>query len=143
MIQIIDKDGYSNQSGFIQVIHQNSKPEYNSISCVAGEVINSGEAVFIDSDNLLYVMDITDGSHYEKCVGVANQSVITGDICKVTTSGRLSVIGSGWVAGEIYYISSTGILTPTPPIIGWCQKVGVGIDTNTISINIEMGVELI
>ena len=143
MIQIIDKNGYTNQAGSIQIINNSLIPDYNFISVIAGETINGGKAVFVDTDGLLYIVDITNPSHYEKCVGIAIQSVIAGDSCNIITSGYTSLLGSGWLPGEIYYISLTGLLTAIPPVIGWCQKIAMGINNDIISINIEKGVELI
>lgn len=126
------KDGKNGESG------ESEKQRFT-----AGTIINGGKAVFVDTDGLLYPFDITNPLHYGKCLGVAEQSVVLGDICSVVTSGKSNLIGSGWISGVAYYIDSTGFLTTTPPIAGWLQQVAVGIDTEIISVGILDGIQLI
>lgn len=110
---------------------------------VSGEAIDAGQAVFVDTDGLLYIMDITNPTHYGKCIGVAESTVIAGIACVVITHGYTAQIGSGWTAGDIYYIDTTAFLVNTPPIIGWSQQIGVGVDTDIISIDLGTGIEII
>lgn len=132
-------------SGSSEVIVNNYLGTSSSIKkdYIAGETINGGKAVMMDSDALIYVFDINNSSHFGKCIGVAEQSVISGDLCTIVGQGVSSLIGSGWTAGSKYYISSTGFLSSTSPILGWCQIVAIGVDTNIISVQLQLGIELI
>lgn len=100
----------------------------------AGEDINGGKAVIIDTDGKVYAMDITNSYHYQRYLGIAEQAVVTNDLVYVITHGEVNTLGSGWIAGMPYYISSTGFLSSTPPTSGNCRQVGVGIDNNKINI---------
>lgn len=100
----------------------------------AGEVINGGKAVILDTDGLVYHMDINNSAHWYQYVGISNNSAIVGDPVNITVSGKTNVLGAGWSPGIGYYISNTGALSSTPPITGFCKQVGVGIDSDTINI---------
>ena len=100
----------------------------------AGEDINGGKAVIIDTDGKVYSMDITDPSHYQRYLGITEQAVVTNDLVYVITHGEVNTLGSGWIAGMPYYISSTGFLSSTPPTSGNCRQVGVGVDNDKINI---------
>lgn len=101
---------------------------------IAGAIINGGKAVIMDTDGLIYPMDITDSNHWYQYVGIAINAAIINDPVNVVVSGKTQVLGSGWVPGIGYYISSTGYLSNTPPITGFCKQVGVGVDNDTINI---------
>lgn len=100
----------------------------------AGQVINGGKAVILDTDGLVYHMDINNSAHWYQYVGISNNAAIIGDPVGITVSGKTNVLGTGWTPGIGYYISSTGVLSSTPPSSGFCKQVGVGIDTDTINI---------
>lgn len=101
---------------------------------IAGAIINGGKAVIMDTDGLIYPMDITDSNHWYQYVGIAINAAIINDPVNVVVSGKTQVLGSGWIPGIGYYISSTGYLSNTPPITGFCKQVGVGVDNDTINI---------
>lgn len=101
---------------------------------IAGEDINGGKAVMIDTDGRVYAMDITNTYHYQRYLGIAEHAVVTNDLLYVVTHGEANTLGSSWVAGEPYYISSTGFLSNTPPTVGNCRQVGVGVDSDHINI---------
>ncbi len=110
---------------------------------ITGEDVTAGQAVMVDSDGFLYIMDITDSTHFGKCIGVAEQSALTGVACTVIMSGYCSVIGSTWIAGDSYYIHTTGFLINTSPVVGWSQQIGNGVDTDIISVDLGTGIEII
>lgn len=103
-------------------------------SFTAGQIINGGKAVRVDTDGKLYLFDINNPSHYGKYVGIAQQSSIVDDPCEVVLRGKAAFGGSGWVAGQDYYIDSTGLLTATPPSTGLVKRVAVGITTDEIVV---------
>lgn len=100
----------------------------------AGEVISGGKALIMDTDTKVYNMDITNGYHYDKYIGIAAQAAIANDPVKVVTQGKTDVLGSGWIAGNPYYISSTGYLSNTPPVVGFTKQVGVGVNVDIINL---------
>lgn len=108
---------------------------------IAGVVINGGKALIMDIDGKVYPFDITDETHYDKYVGIAETAAIQDDICTVVTSGEVKTLGTEWLAGIPYYITSTSFLSSTPPTSGVIKHVGVGISLDTILIT--NGTELI
>lgn len=102
---------------------------------IAGEIINGGKAVIVDIDEKIYIMDITDTDHWYKFLGIAANSAIIDDPVNVVINGVTEVLGSGWLAGQGYYISSSGFLTTIPPTNGMCKQIAVGISNEKISIN--------
>lgn len=102
----------------------------------AGETISGSKAVMIDTDTRIYLFDITNPYHYDKYVGVAETSANEGNPVTVITEGKSVLIGSGWLPGKAYYITSDSTLSTTlPPAGTFWKRVGVGIDTDTIMIN--------
>jgi len=108
---------------------------------ITGAVINGGKAVIMDIDGKIYPFDITNESHYDKYVGVAESSSIENDVCTIVLNGEIKTIGTGWLAGIPYYIASTSFLSNIPPSTGIIKQIGVGISTDTILIT--NGTELI
>lgn len=101
---------------------------------IAGETINGGKAVIIDTDGLIYNIDITDTSHAYKYLGIAVNAANIGDPVNVVSYGKTDVLGSGWIAGQSYFISNTSYLSTTPPTVGYCKQVGVGVTNDIINI---------
>lgn len=142
MLQILNKDGKIN--GPNTIVNNNiGTGTFIKRDFVTGAIINGGKAVWIDSDGLLYPFDITNSSQFGKCIGIAETSALLGETCSVVLSGESNLVGSGWIAGEVYYISSTGFLSTTPPTSGWCQIAGVGIDNEKICVDLQLGLQII
>ena len=106
----------------------------NIMAAVAGENISGGKAVIVYTDGLVYVYDISNEAHYGLSVGIAKTAATTGGAIDVFMNGIATEAGSGWVAGKKYYVSSTGVLTDTPPVTGLSKLVGVGTKTDSILI---------
>ncbi len=100
----------------------------------AGETINGGKAVIMDTDGLIYVMSITNSAHWYQYLGVAVNAANIGDPVTVVTHGKTDVLGSGWVAGQPYYIAPSGYLSTSAPTAGYCKQVGVGVSNDIINI---------
>ena len=106
----------------------------NVITAIAGENISGGKAVIINTDGLVHVYDITNEAHYGLSVGIAKTAATTGNTIDVFINGIVTEGGSGWLAGIKYYVSSTGILSNTPPVSGLTKLVGVGTANDKILI---------
>lgn len=111
----------------------------STISLIAGEVINGGNAVIIENDSKIYKFDITNSLHAGKFAGVALNSVLSGNQCSVIVSGEMTNVGSGYSAGTVYYVAANSMLTSTAPAHGLIHKVGVGsgVDKILITSNLE------
>lgn len=100
----------------------------------AGENVAKGRAMYIETDNKIYHVDITDSEKVSKFVGVAEEDGIPGDIITVCTYGLSLIGGSGYSAGIVYYVGTNGFLTSIEPVLGSVVKVGVGVDSDRILI---------
>ena len=118
----------------ITVTGSSSSGETVVSTYTAGATINGGKAVIMDTDGLVYPMDITDSNHWYQYIGIAINAALVTDPVDVVTSGKTQFLGSGWTPGVGYYIAATGFLSATPPATGFCKQVGVGVDTDTINI---------
>lgn len=106
------------------------------ITLTAGETISSGMAVVIWTDNQVYKYDITDDTHAGLTCGIAKTSGTVGNPMDVTLTGSIHTeVGSGWAAGNSYYIAATSLLTTTPPVVGIVKKIATGLSADTVFIN--------
>ena len=112
-------------------------------SFVAGENINGGNAVIIDTNGRVYKFNIANPSHAGKFGGIADTSSLIETSCTITIAGECTNVGSGWTSGVSYYISSNSMLSPTPPINGIVHLVGIGSGTDKILINNSLEFETI
>lgn len=101
---------------------------------IAGENINAGRAVMVDTNKKIYLFDILNAYHYDKYIGISSTSVLSGEDCTVIITGANTTLGPGWGAGKAYYISTGGVLSEIVPSLGLVKQVAVGYDTNTIMI---------
>lgn len=97
-------------------------------------MINGGRAVYLAADGKIYPFDITNSSHYDRFVGIAETSTVIGDYCTVVTHGVSTVVGSGWQMGIPYYIGANGFLSPNIPTVGLVKQIGVGINGERVLI---------
>ena len=112
----------------------------NLLNVVAGETISGGKAVVIDMNGKAYVFNIANEAHYGKSCGIAKQSALLNESFDVITTGIAYEAGSGWGAGVAYYVSSTGLLTATPPANGITKLIAVGVASDSVLINNTMEV---
>jgi hypothetical protein len=107
-----------------------------TITKKAGENISTGMAVVIGSNEFIYKYDITNINHAGLSCGITKTSAITGgDITIVTPENILTDVGSGWSAGNSYFVGINSLLTTIPPTSGINKKIATGIGVDTILIN--------
>lgn len=106
----------------------------NEITRPAGETIATGIAVIIDADGRVYHYDITNPDHYGKLCGVSRQAALKGNLLDVCVSGELTEAGSGWRAGDMYYVGSGGVLQVEVPATGTPCVIAVGTAADTILV---------
>jgi hypothetical protein len=108
----------------------------------AGATVSSGMALMIDVDGKAYPFDILNSYHYNKYLGVADTAALIDQPCEVVIDGTVTNPGTGWVAGNGYYIGPTSFPSPTPPVAGLVKQIGVGIATDSILLNGGIDVEI-
>lgn len=87
---------------------------------------------------------------------VDTDSVIPGNTGVMQVSGDMSQFVAGWnvsttyagglVAGAHYFLSSSGLLSPTPPALSetgaWIVRIGTALNSTDLLIDIEPGIQL-
>lgn len=131
------------EAGFFDWIRDHIANADNKMYVVAGENINGGNAVIVDTDGKVYKFDITDPLHANRFAGMAETSTTLGDTCTVTVMGVYTNVGSGYTPGVTYYVAANSMLTATPPVVGTVHAVGVGVATDKVVINNNLEFELI
>jgi hypothetical protein len=105
------------------------------ITKLAGESISSQMVVILDTDNKIYKYDITDPSHYGKCIGISKTAAsINTNITVSLVGSEITSAGSGWLVGETYFVSATSLLTVTPPTTGILKRIALGTATDRVQI---------
>jgi len=103
----------------------------NCIQITAGENITSGNVVYVlKSDGKAYVSDTTTTADYE-AIGIALQTVLTGNSVVIQTSGKW--ITAGLTANSTYYLGVAGAIS----LVGSHVKIGYALSTTVLMINIE------
>jgi len=107
-------------------------------SFTATEGINSGDPVYLDSNNDAVSKSAANNDDKNKVMGVARDTVTATNPVGVVTFGPAAVL-SGATAGDSYYLAATGGLTTTPPSAGnWVVVVGWAQDANTLFVMPEV-----
>lgn len=109
----------------------------------AGETINGGKAVALQSDGFIYAFDITNPDHFKSYVGTISSAVSVGDSVTVTTLGKFYNPGANYIPGHTYFIGVDSFPTTTWPTSGWCKQIGIGIDSDNLLLNNHTEYELI
>lgn len=122
---------------FIEVVTNNliditEGNRFSLITATAAENISGGKAVSIHNDGLAYVYNISDDNDYLRVFGIAKQGVLQGQLLDIYISGEVIEVGSGWVFGKEYYVSSTGVLSQSLPVVGIIKRAGIGMSTDKI-----------
>jgi len=143
-MQITDKFGNNNgfnnlviidKYGKIKQIPSGGGSSSNILSGTAGENISGGTVVIIKNDALIYKYDITSEIDYGLTVGISKTAALATESIDIYISGIATEVGSGWSAGEIYYISATSLPTTIFPTTGTVKIIGVGYSVDQILIN--------
>lgn len=98
----------------------------------AGENINFGQCVYLDG-GLVKKLSSLDDSLNSKFIGVAKQSVLSGEQILVVQYGEMN--GLTLVPGQWYYVGTDSSVTSTIPAVGFSQRIGYAIDSSRLFID--------
>jgi hypothetical protein len=122
-------------------------------------ILNSGTDSFIPGRPVCKLQDgtVMIGSAlepYQRVIGLAVEDTLPGQMLKVQVSGIMSLTVSQWEnvtnifgglqAGPLYYVSAASWITPvvTTNRPEWLIKVGQGINTTDLLIDLDLSVKL-
>lgn len=104
--------------------------------------INAYQVVFIDpAAGCAFPADGTNQSHAGKVCGIAPEAIAEDEYGLVMHSGEIENPAWDLDPGEMYFLTTGGELTKTPPASGFAQKIGLAIDSVTLLI--ELGVPVL
>lgn len=101
----------------------------------AGETLH-GRRIVRAVGGALFAPSLAVVAHAEQCIGLVTQAGSAGALLRVRTAGRYTDPAWSWSPGAIY-CGDEGVLTQTPPAVGWVLKVATAVDATTIDIDID------
>jgi hypothetical protein len=110
--------------------------DVQSFTMVAGAAIG-GQRLLMNVGGLAYHFDPTNIANAGRCLGLSNAAVTGGATVEVISAGKITSAGWGIFSGSIYFAASNGLMTTTPPVSGVSQRAGVGVDTNTLNVQLS------
>lgn len=119
------------------------KSKINDIAIITGEYpYEAGEQIttlmaLSVINGKAYKFDKNNEAHYGKCIGIATQSVMTGETVNVIKEGKYENSGFNLIPDTQYYINDLSELTDIEPITGIAQPIGIALATNTILVKID------
>jgi len=119
-------------------------PSRVGFDAVAGQDLADGDAVFLrtsDGRAVKATCNLDDESAL--VVGFANASVLSGETVKVLVAG-IKDMPFVIDPGDIYYLSTSGGISTTPPSASdqYVTRVGEGATTSQLSIQLEPPIKL-
>ena len=103
-----------------------------TMDCLASSLVD--DLVRIDEANQNTVLSMSDNTLPKPVIGMIIEK-ITATSCKVAVSGVFADPES--TTSGVLYISTSGILTRTPPISGYRQKIGYSLGNGLFDLKPE------
>jgi hypothetical protein len=110
------------------------------INLLAGEIINGHMPIYVSGSKALRIPSL-DPIYANKCIGLSKTSANLDESFTVVSSGVLTGL-SGLFTDMPVYISTSGGLTQTLPIVGFIQEVGVATSSSSILVSIKQAIVL-
>lgn len=114
---------------------------------LARTVLETGEdiaiyKVVVNINGLGFLADHTNSTHSGSVLGISDETIPTGFPQSIITAGE--VTNGLWTlsSGDPVYLGTLGNITQVIPTGGFLLKLGVAIDTDTISLDIKMPIHL-
>ena len=104
------------------------------VTAIAGETIHAQRAVRV-ADGVLYHPDTSNTAHAPSVIGIALQSVATGEACTVRTAGTVTEPSWSWSPGFVF-CGDDGQLTQAPGS-GWLLVIGRAINPTTLDVDVD------
>lgn len=98
---------------------------------IAGEEINGGKVLILQSDGKVYKYDIGDLMHMNKYIGVSTHAASIGDEVNVCSFGIMDYDNS-FPIGSPLFIGLSGSLSLSSPNVGNCKQVAISLNINKI-----------
>jgi hypothetical protein len=120
----------------------NADPDKVFVSYPAAVNLSGQRMVRLDSAGELVYAENTDLADAERVLGMTVGAVNTGDIAQVIRSGVVVEPTWNWTLGQPIFLSTTGLLTQTPPAAGFVLQVAFPISSTSVFIDIKQALIL-
>lgn len=98
----------------------------------SGAFITGGTGVYMATDGKVYPYTTSNSDTY---IGIAEKTTAISCVFTVVIQGYLKVVGSGWSAGQVYYIQNGGSLTTSAAD----KKVAIGVENDAVVVYTDLG----
>jgi hypothetical protein len=105
----------------------------SSYSYITGEALGGHRGIVIDN-NIAYYADNTNLNHINKPMGISSNASISGGEITVIFFGEMEESSWSWDITKPIWISTNGLLTQTPPEIGFSCIIAMPITTTKIFV---------
>jgi len=102
-----------------------------TLSLEAGEDLAVGDPVYVSANKFYKADNLVN----HRIVGVVTIAASATFVATAVLSGQAS-LGGGLIPNSPYFLGA-GIISATPPVLGYVVKVGAAINTATLIVNIE------
>jgi len=112
------------------------------VSYPAAVNLSGQRMVRLDSAGELVYAENTDLADAERVLGMTAGAVNTGDTAQVIRSGVVVEPTWNWTLGQPIFLSTTGLLTQTPPAAGFVLQVAFPVSSTSVFIDIKQALIL-
>lgn len=93
-------------------------------------------------NNFAVHADQANAAHNGLCVGISTQAAAAGGTVAVQVFGPMAEPGWVWTPNQPIYVGGDGVLTQTPPVTGWLQRVAVALTSTKIFVDPQPPIKL-
>jgi hypothetical protein len=102
----------------------------------AGEPLNGGRAIFIDTDGKAYKADKDSLSEVRGILGINPGAISIGTTGIVKFLGMIVDPVWSWATNGVIYCGADGVLTQTPPATGNVRRIGVAFSATSLVVSL-------
>lgn len=117
----------------------NGTEEYTAL-----EDITAFSILYTDGNSSVGLADANTQSHADEIIGISLESKLKGDLIRVVLTGK--VTNTDWTfakTGQLVFVGLNGNFTFRPDsVTGFIQQIGIVVDKNTISLDLEEAILL-
>jgi len=106
------------------------------LSYEAGQTVSGHRAVILE-DEKVYYADCTTLSHAKRILGITTGAAMVGVLANVQVSGELTEPSWSWTLDVPVWLSTTGLLSQTPPLSGFSLTVGFPVSATKLLVRIS------
>jgi hypothetical protein len=112
-----------------------------TLACTAGEDVSGNRMVTYDAlSAVVYASSASASAH--AVLGMTLGAALAGAAVSVQTYGKVVEPSWSWTALAPVYLGTDGALSQTPPITGYCVRLGFALDAHTLMLAIEPALKL-